>query len=286
MKTSFTHTYVATFIIISMCTVFISTVQATVGGPTFIGTFTYNPADESVYYVHNSQSGRGCPPVLQKISLATGKVSDALSCTQGEELIGDNYTDGIALVRDQINQTTNSFKNVTSLSLPKNDIRIDVNFVRSEKIDPTSDWIIMSHFMAQVYQNSHKVAEFPITGCNLEQPFTFAGYAVPGFEKKIVLLSSTKGDCFEGGYLSERLHVVGGLDGLNTEDTGQYKSDQSGLIPNESTRVVFEPDTTNLSDSSETASPFNKKTSTTIILIVIALGLGIVTGRMFRNKNK
>ncbi|MDP3996511.1 MAG: hypothetical protein Q8P86_02360, partial [bacterium] len=60
---------------------------ATVGGPTYISDFKYNPADESVYYIVNSQSGRGCPPELAKISLNSGISEMALSCDEGEKIL-------------------------------------------------------------------------------------------------------------------------------------------------------------------------------------------------------
>jgi hypothetical protein len=284
MKKTFARHFTTLIIILFVATLFASTTLATVGGPTYIGFFTYNSADESVYYVHNSQSGRGCPPELKKISLATKEVSTSFSCDQGEALVGrGNYTEGLALARDRINQITTSFKDITPISLPKNNIRIDVTFVRSEKVDPSIDWTSLSHFTATVYQGNTKVDEFPITGCAIEQPFTFAGYTVPGFDKKIILLSSTKGDCFEGGYISERLHVVGGVDGLNKEYSGQYKSDQSPLIPDESNIVLFERDSVNLSESPTTPGT-SRTTSITIFLIIIALGLGIIVGRNFKVK--
>ncbi|KND49918.1 MAG: hypothetical protein AB197_00200 [Parcubacteria bacterium C7867-002] len=273
------YTYTPFVISLFTITLCASPVFATVGGPTYIGFFKYNSADESVYYVEHSQSGRGCPPELKKISLATEKDETVFSCTQGEELTGSNYTEGLTRVRDHINEITAPLKDITPISLPKNNIRIDVEFVRSEHTDPTIDWTTLSHFVAKVYQGTTKVDEFPITGCNTEQPFSFAGYAIPGFEKKIVLLSSTKGDCFEGGYTVERLHVAAGLDGLNKEYSGQYKTDQSPLTPHESTVVLFERDTVDLSESPATPNT-SRTTNVTILLIVIALGLGVFLGRM------
>ena len=56
------------FSIVLGISVIVSPALATVGGPTFIHTLKYNPLDESVYYIQNSESGRGCPPGLMKIS--------------------------------------------------------------------------------------------------------------------------------------------------------------------------------------------------------------------------
>lgn len=212
-------------------------VHATVGGPSYIYDFKYNPADESVYYIQNSQSGRGCPPILMKISLNSGKYETVLSCDQGEVLLQSSASG----VNRKIEEITKNFKALTPLNLPKNNIAVDVDFLRTETISPEDSWVIKSHFTAEVLQNKKAVTEFPITGCTREQPFTFAGYAIPGFDKKIMLLLSAKGDCWEGGYTYESLHVIGGVDKLDKTNAGDYKWNQP-LVPSEATLVVFEKD--------------------------------------------
>ena len=77
--------YIFLFILMSF---FVSeNARATVGGPTFIREFKYNPLDESVYYIQTSESGRGCPPGLHKISLNTSQSQVVYSCDQGEKFI-------------------------------------------------------------------------------------------------------------------------------------------------------------------------------------------------------
>lgn len=214
--------------------------DATVGGPTYIHEFKYNPKDESVYYIENDSGGRGCPPVLMKISLATGENAVVYSCDQGEKLLSDGNYDS-SRVSAEINTITNGFKDITPINLRKNNISIDINFIGSEKFSPEIDEIIRSKFTATVYQDKKKITQLPLQGCNTEQPFTFAGYAIPGFEKKIILLLSTKGDCFEGGYTNESLIVLGGLDHVNKEFVNFYKYN-SPLIPHEGTLVLYEKD--------------------------------------------
>ena len=71
----------------------VNNVLATVGGPTFIYDFRYNPLDESVYYIKQDFGGRGCPPELIRLSLNSGKTDIAYSCSEGEKIISlDNYT--------------------------------------------------------------------------------------------------------------------------------------------------------------------------------------------------
>lgn len=231
--------------------------SATVGGPTVLHGFTYNPTDESVYYIQNSFSGRGCPPILKKISLNSGNISDVYSCEQGEK---DAYKNGVydaSLAMTEINKIINGFKPLSPISLKDNSLSIDVNFINSEKSSYTPPEIIRSNFSALVYQDSKKVTDFTLTGCTTKQPFLFEGYAIPGFEKKIVLLSSTKGDCIEGGYTNETIHVVGGLRTIQKEFYTTTAKGVSALVPHEGTLLVYEPET--ISPTSQNTSPQNTK---------------------------
>lgn len=272
---------------------FINNAHATVGGPTFIYDFKYNPENESVYYTKISQSGRGCPPELIKISLVSGETETVFSCSDGEKLFADGNYDN-SLVYSAINNITSNFKNLTSINLKKNQIYINVNFVDYNKYSPEYDEILNANFIASVYQDNKKVLDFPITGCNLEQPFVFAGYAIPGFDKKIVLLSSAKDNCSEGGYIGESLHVVGGLDGLDkTYFSNDYKGN-SALIPNEGTLIVFEPDRFVISTSSipsqNTDDTFGGLQKIYLYLIgvfaiIVSILIGIIFGRLSIKKS-
>lgn len=218
---------------------------ATVGGPTYINNFKYNPKDESVYYTQNDHGGRGCPPVLMKISLVDGKNETVYSCEKGEELLNaylnNNYEFGLSKVREEINNIVSGFKDLNPIDLRKENINIDLNFEKSEKFPEDPEYVKNSVFNMTTYKDGKKVKENLVYGCNMEQPFTFAGYAIPGFDKKIVILLSTKGDCFEGGYIYESLIVVGGLDNLKKEYSNFYKGD-GPLVPNEGTLTLYASD--------------------------------------------
>lgn len=250
---------------------------ATVGGPTLVHSFKYNPVDESVYYVVNSESGRGCPPELMKISLNSGKSQVVLSCDEGEKLIERNSSE-FSTVYAEIEKRTQNFKFLTPINLKDNRISIDISFINYEKISPEIDEIKNANFVASVYQDNKKIVDLPISGCNLEQPFIFAGYAIPGFEKKIILLSSTKGDCWEGGYIYENLHVVGGVNNLNKTGFNFYKN-QNPLIPNEGTLVVFESEGINKNAEASEKTPSSSKNIYTITAVILGLGLGYFLGR-------
>lgn len=261
--------------------------KATVGGPTFIHTFTYNHENESVYYISKSFSGRGCPPELRKVSLNSGISEVVYSCNEGQGI-------GASNVATEINKITNNFKNLQPINLHDNNISIDVDFVGYEKLEPESnesekflEQIQYANFIASVYKDDKKIIDLPIKGCNVKQPFIFGGYAIPGFEKKIVLLLSTKGDCFEGGYIYETLHVVGGVDNLDKAYLNNFYKTSSALIPNEGALVVFESDNISRStslhnESIDTGLDVTQERGfsavTLIIVGVVSLVIGLFVG--------
>lgn len=283
---------------------------ATVGGPTFIGTLKYNPVDESVYYILQDNGGRGCPPELMKISLNTGKTDVVYSCDEGENLLRKNNYD-TSVVYSEINKITKDYKPLTQISLKDNRISIDVNFLNSEKYPSVGgddiNNIIKSNFTASIYQDSIKIVELPIVGCNKEQPFLFAGYAIPGFEKKIVLLLSTKGNCFEGGYINETLHVVGGVSNLDKTFYSNSMKDFSALTLSMGTLVVYEPEkienvvknipsseiqdeiknieNKNTKEENNT-NRYNFSTMTLILGAIIVILIGVFIGRLFIKKHQ
>lgn len=266
--------------------------KATVGGPTYIHSFKYNPANESVYYTEASYSGRGCPPVLMKMSLESGKLETVYSCDQGEKLLSTGAYDP-SRVSAVINDMTSGFKGLSLINLRKNNITIDVNFVKTEKLSPELDQIRNSVFTATIYQNGKKLTDLQIRGCNKEQPFTFAGYAIPGFEKKIVLLLSTKSDCIEGGYVGESMYVLGGMSSINKEYVSYYKGD-SAFVPNEGTLTVYEEDAAPAEQQeNKTENPMAdesiKKSSITVLPIGIGLAallIGILIGRSTKRESQ
>ena len=253
--------------------------HATVGGPTFVYDFTYNPANESVYYVKNSESGRGCPPELLKISLATGNSQVAYSCDEGERLIVPANGYSISPVNAKIASLTNGFKPLTPIHLKKNDLSVDVRFVNYENISPEVSEILKANFIASVSQAGKKLVEFPIVGCKETQPFTLAGYAIPGFEKKIVLLLSAKGDCWEGGYINENLHVVGGVTVLDRASVVDFAKDNSPLIAANGTIEVFAADNKVVASTTTNTASQNAGSALNFgILLVGAVIIGLVVG--------
>jgi hypothetical protein len=280
------HTFFA-FLVMTTLTLGATYAFATVGGPTTVYDFMYNPADESVYYTTTTAGGRGCPPELFKLSLNTEQSSVALSCNQGEAMKTD--------VGQYIRTITSSYKYLSSLSLKKNNIEIDVVYLDSQPLfeDASSADYFYRRLVARVYQNGIKVDEFPLRGCNLEQPFLFAGYSIPGFNKKIIILSSTKGDCVEGGYTYESLHVIGGVDALDKTSGNSYKT-RSELVPNEETLIVYEGDTVQTervpdeivetTPKPNDAKPTTPESRDTLYRILTLSGITLVIGFLFGRK--
>lgn len=258
---------------------------ATVGGPTTIYDFTYNPNNESVYYKLTTAGGRGCPPELFNISLNTEARSLVFDCNQGEKHVGD--------VNWYLTTLTQNHKPLLPLNLKANNIAIDVVDLGVRPLfEGASEDFIYRAFRADVYQNGKKIHDFELRGCALEQPFFFAGYSVPGFNKKIMILSSAKGDCVEGGYTNESLWVVGGVDNLDKVTPSLYK--RSGeLVPDESTLVVYERDgvseVSTIQDEEVTprptpAEPTNVKNYDTLYRILIFSAFALIVGIFFGSR--
>lgn len=260
---------------------------ATVGGPTYIGNFSYNRDDSSIYYINQSYSGKGCPPELIKISLTTQTISDVISCNQAEQLTG-----GIQALNTEIEVITQNFKQLSQFNLTNNNIRIELDFSNSESVEDTvEDWIIKRNFIAKVYQGDKKVGEFAISGCKSDQPFNFAGYSIPGLEKRIAIVSSRIGDCWEGGYIYENIHIINIVDNIDrTPVLGTGKNELEVLktnagtltvYPNKNETGVVSPNT----DNNQTPISDNPSGNNNLVLILIAIVIllvGIITGNRFK----
>ena len=283
MQTKYKSLTVALFALLFLTpSLGVDSVFATVGGPTVIYDFKYNPLDESVYYTKQDYSGRGCPPELVKLSLNSGISEDAYSCDEGEKLLTQDNNYDHSIVRRKIDAMTQGFKPLPPLSLQDSDISIKVTFNRAENYSPEFDEVLRRHFTATVYQNEVEVSEFPVTGCSLNQPFIFHGYSIPGFEKKLVTLLSTKGDCFEGGYINETLHMIAGVTNLNKTSASNFYKGPEVLIPNEDSLIVYRTDKGGDSNVSTPEQPRKTPLTTFVLIAVLFLILGIAVGKIRR----
>lgn len=269
---------------------FASSTHATVGGPTYIGDFHYNRSDESIYYQVNEQSGRGCPTLLYKMSLENRTVTPVIECDQADAIVNasTDQQDRYFGLRTTYADMLDAMKQLSPISLTQSNISIDVEYVSESTLGTGTDsFVSHRNFIANVYQSDTKVDSFEITGCSLNQPFVFLGFAIPGFEKKIIILSSTKSDCFEGGYNREKIHVVSNVSNINKDYINVYKTHYEGLEVSEYTPIVFEKDSTIIGTpvSPTNSTPVDVDSNHMVIALtaVIMLVLGFIVGRFKRS---
>jgi hypothetical protein len=272
---------VSIFIFITISTLIPKFTIATVGGNYTVYDFRYNPKDESVYYLVQDFGGRGCPPTLNKISLESEEIFSVFSCNDGEEKV---MKDPSYNVLSDIYTITQNFKNLMPIDLNKNSINIDVNFKKDEFFDELSGELKQKIFNVDIFQNGNKIDGFELSGCYLDQPFSFKGYQIPGFEKKIILLVSRTRDCFEGGYIGESIFVINNIENLNKDYfSSSYKGDDP-LYPDKGVLIVSENDsvkekTNGNSIDKKDGVDYSKTSLFSALSLVLGLILGSLMGR-------
>ncbi|MFA6315359.1 MAG: hypothetical protein WC648_03290 [Candidatus Paceibacterota bacterium] len=274
--TKFKKTVLVSVVGMSLCAI-AGIAYATVGGPTLVYDMKYDTKTNSIYFTEQDFGGKGCPPELKAISVKDNVGRVVLSCDDG--LAKDHSKELIAM--------TENFAPLIPVSLKKNGITASIEAVGVEKIE--EDWIIKTNFIAHIFQDNKNVANIPISGCNLEQPFIIDGYRIPGQMDKMVLLVSTKGDCFEGGYIRESLNVISGVKQIEDSYTNTYKTN-SPLVPNDGSLIIYakassgdvSPSPTD--NDQELIGSNNNKYSSTVLVIcaLIALILGVLIGRSMK----
>lgn len=110
----------------------VGTANATVGGSDYIYNLKYNPQNESVYYVRVSESGRGCPPEIMKLSLATGEVVTEFDCSEMEKLLREELNNNYSLLNTVITNIISGYKDLIELNLAANQINFDVSYLKDE----------------------------------------------------------------------------------------------------------------------------------------------------------
>ncbi len=246
---------------------------ATTGGPTYLSTLSYNAAENAVYYIENDYSGRGCPPIVHKINLSTLADTEVKNCDQIFKEYQGEYQDGYgAFLQDY--QSGLSYSYLGSVSLKKNNIDVDVRLVSEEKFEDL-DEVMWRNFQATITQNGKKLGEINFRGCYADQPHIFEGYMVPNSDAMAILISN-KGDCMEGGYINETLHIVRGVQYLNTAVVRGFKTDDA-----------TEPNTANLIVSaSQEAAPETGGNMNNKYLYLLPLAVAIFLGGFFLGRRR
>ena len=225
---------------------------ATVGGPTYIERLSHNPSENALYYLVNSQSGRGCPPIIHKVDLLTGTDTTVVSCSEIEaNYYGPGAFDSAAY-NQMIENTFRSSNLLTVINLAAHNISAEVEYVGVHRFD---EYNTAADFQATIFQDPTDKRVINFTGCRQDQENNLRGYAVPG-SPALVVVASRIGNCFEGGYTQEDLYFITGI--------------------NQSVTTVTLPDAP-IAEAPDN-KPVNFNLSWVILILIIGVGLGYIIG--------
>ena len=209
--------------------------NATVGGPTYISDISYNPLNDMVYYFKHDNGGRGCPPIINAIDTITNLNTEVKTCDEVfEEYNLYSDTQGDERYSQYIYDFLKPLTDINSINLKKNNIDITVDSL-SEHIESGEKF--WTEFRATVFQDNKEIAKIDFTGCDKEQPHVFEGYMIPN-TNTLALLISTKGNCFEGGYIRETLHLINNIKYYDATTIRGYK-EAAATEPNIGNIVIF-----------------------------------------------
>ncbi len=175
-------------------------VQATVGGPITISEVRTNADGSEVIYVEQNMGGRGCPPEIYKLDLASGAKSLLVSCNESEQ----NKVAYDAKFAETLAQFPVALNSVELLSL---NTRAQVNVTREVKEDLANNVFARTDFKVDILRNDQKLRTLEYSGCKPDQAHEFKIYPLTNPEK-LLIKSTSIGDCFEGGYSVDLIHLV------------------------------------------------------------------------------
>ena len=257
-------------------------VSATVGGPTTIDRISHNAKENSLYYIVHDGGGRGCPPIIEKLNLATKERTQVKSC---DEIESTYYRDeSSAAAYNQFIEDTFKYpdvKNLPIISLSNNNISIIVEYVGEHRFD---EYNASADFRATIFQDNQKKGAIDFIGCYKDQPNVFKGYIIPDTDKMTLEISRI-GDCFEGGYTKDDIYV---LDDINFQDAnlvGYYNySSEPGVY--RGNLVVVAQDSSKAVNSVPSETTTTEKNNPTHIWWILALISGLVVGFIVGHKAK
>lgn len=179
----------------------VSPVQATVGGPTVISEVRANEAGE-VIYVQQSMSGRGCPPIIYSLDTETGAKNVLVSCDLSEQDL-KGYTE---LFSQTLVQFPTVLESVAFESMGV-EMRAKINVVREVTEDLENNVFSRTDYSVDILRNDQKLGTLEYSGCKPDQAHEFKIYPLANPDK-LLIKSTSIGDCFEGGYPVDRLHLL------------------------------------------------------------------------------
>ncbi len=282
-------------------------VLATVGGPTYISQIAYNASSNSVVYLENDMGGRGCLPIINSVNLSNNQKSQVKTCDEMYEEFSEDYDETsnqtfeefFENYDERINQkhgqfisdfySNLSYSDIWNVSLQKNNIDVDVD-VLSEYVENGEKY--WTEFRATITQDDREVAKIDFRGCHKEQPHIFEGYKIANSDIMVILISN-KGNCMEGGYINETLHLIRGIKYYD-EYAVRDRKENSAVEPSIGNRVVYarsedvidsstDISTDNNINKVAVASTVPKKSFIEAIWIsaifIVAVALGYIMGR-------
>lgn len=259
---------------------------ATVGGPKYVSEIAYNPSNNSIiYYKLNDNGGMGCPPIIHSISVVSGKDTPVKNCNNVLSEFFQTYDEkNQARYSQFISDTYQGLHYLSSVNLKSNHIGVEVDVLSENIINNTE--VLWTEFRATIKQNNKEIAKLDFRGCSKDQPHLFEGYRVPDTNTMAILISN-KGDCFEGGYVTERLFIIEGVNYYDTNPVRPIKTD-TATEPNTGNLVVYadSQDLLNTQQTTTTTPTTDQKNSkTNIILFIVLLVAGIAIGYTIGKKS-
>lgn len=204
--------------------------HATTGGETLISNIYYNTQTKSIIYTSQNNGGRGCPPDLIAQNTVTAQTKYIFDCE--DDTLPAKYPSFFARNADYVKD----FQPMSQVNIKKLGLGVTLTKLSEEKLEG-DNWLIRTKFRMVVTQNGLKMHEQEITGCSVDQPWVIGGLIAPDLKNKIALLVSGKGDCYEGGYVTEKLFIVPAIiDGV--EYINEYKG-SFPLVPTVGNFVVY-----------------------------------------------
>lgn len=260
-------------------------VLATVGGPTYISQIAYKASNDSVYYLVSNMGGKGCPPIIHSINLAKIQDTEVKTCDEVfQQFFSDYSEENQNKYRQYIHDTYQSLSYLGSVSLEQNNIDINVEFITENVAEDGQ--VYWREFDAVIAQDGKTLTRIRFRGCSIDQPHIFEGYRIPNTDAMAILISN-KGDCFEGGYVNESLHIIKGIKYYNTNIVRSIK-EESATEPNTGNMVVYattkDVANENNINNTPTTSPSSQKNSVTglvlmVAFVIVGTTLGYILGR-------
>ncbi len=247
-----------------------NTTHATVGGPTYISniqTTSFN-SPEIIYEVAN-QGGRGCPPVIYSQNILTGQTKTLLSCDQAEKLSEIDYQTEREVILAKYPVI------LDRIDLNKNKVTAATVAINEQEMDEAKGFFGKTDFTIDIFQNAIKKSTLSYSGCSPIQPHIIEGYKAPN-NKSLMLVVSTKGDCFEGGYTLQRIFFVPDITIYDAASLPSVINKDPLPGPGNISFIAKVPATTAPSAAPKTSTETEKDEAGTLINYRIIIGILIV----------